>query len=129
VPALELVLLTPVVVVVLLFVVLCGRVGRAEGVVADAARAAARAGSLRADPAAARADADALTRRYLAQRAVACPAPVLDVDADVRPGGRVRVRLTCRVSLSSLTGLGLPGAVSVSADAVEVVDRYRAGQP
>ena len=47
----EVVLLTPVLMLLLAFVVMTGRVGVASGAVTDAAHQAARAASLRAGPA------------------------------------------------------------------------------
>jgi hypothetical protein len=127
VPVLELVLLTPVVFAVLGFVVLCGRVAEASGSVQDAARAAARAASLRADPDTARADAADAAARRLARRV--CPHPEVVVDADLRPGGRVEAAVTCTVPLRGLGLPGAPGSFAVSARSVEIVDRFRAGRP
>jgi hypothetical protein len=129
VSALELVLLAPVLLVLLLFVAFCGRVARTDGAVHAAARAAARAASVRAEPAAATADAVAAARAHLAGRSVDCPDPVVDVVADLRPGGRVRVSLRCRMDLAGLGLLGVPGTLELRADTVDVVDRYRSGRP
>jgi hypothetical protein len=50
----------------------------------------------------------------------------VDVDvSDLRPGGRVTVTVTCRVSLADLVLVGVPGTKSVVARGVAVVDENR----
>lgn len=126
--AVELVLLTPVVVVLILFVVFCGRTTRAQSLVRDAAAAGSRAASLRQQPAAARADAMAAVASSLAGHRSTCPSPVVAVDTSaLRPGGQVAVRVTCTASLSDLALLGVPGSRTFTASSVEVVDLRRGG--
>ena len=78
--ALELVLLTPVVLVLIVFVVFCGRTSRAESLVRDAAAAGARAASLRQQPSSARSDALAAVQASLAGHSTTCSAPQVSVD-------------------------------------------------
>ena len=88
--ALELVLLTPLVLVLIVFVAFCGRLTRAEAIVRDAAAAGARAASLRQQPSTARADATAAVLSNLAGHTSTCPAPTMSVDtSSLRPGGQV----------------------------------------
>jgi Flp pilus assembly protein TadG len=126
--ALELVLVTPLVLVLILFVVFCGRWTRAEALVRDAAAAGARAASLRQQPSSARADAVAAVQASLAGHATTCPRPAVAVDTTgLQPGGQVAVQVTCRTRLSDLALLGVPGSRTFSARSVEVVDRWRGG--
>jgi Flp pilus assembly protein TadG len=128
VPTLELVLLTPVLLALLLFVVFAGRVGRTEQLVHDAVAAGARAASLRQDPDAARADATAVVTSTLAGSGVVCPDPAVSFPTlDLRPGGMVTIVVVCRVGTDQLTLLRVGPARTVSAHATEVVDSYRAG--
>jgi Flp pilus assembly protein TadG len=126
--SLELVLLTPALIVLILFVAFCGRLTRAESIVRDAAAAGARAASLRQQPAAARADASAAVLASLAGQPTVCPNPVVSVDTSgLRPGGQVAVEVRCDTRLSDLALLGVPGTRTTTARSVEVVDRWRGG--
>jgi hypothetical protein len=126
--ALELVLLTPLVLVLIVFVAFCGRLTRAETIVRDAAAAGARAASLRQQPSPARADATAAVLSNLAEHAGTCPAPTVTVDtSSLRPGGQVSVEVRCPVPLRDLALLGVPGSRTVTARSVEVVDSWRGG--
>jgi Flp pilus assembly protein TadG len=123
--ALELAILTPVLLAVLLFVVGLGRITSARQTVDGAAGAAARAATLASSPqaaiAAARTEADA----SLASAGITCSSTKVSVDvADFVPGGVVSVRVTCEVSLASAVP-GLPGSATLSATGASVVDRYR----
>ncbi len=126
----ELVLLTPVLVVMLLFVVAVGRLAQANGEVQAAARDAARAGSLARSPNAVRAAGEAAARRDLEEGGVTCRS--LDVrlpTGEFRPGGVVSATVTCTVDLGELTLLRVPGTHRVSATFAEPVDKYRAVTP
>jgi Flp pilus assembly protein TadG len=126
--ALELVLLTPLVLVLVLFVTFCGRVTRAEAIVRDAAAAGARAASLRQRAAAAQADAHAAVLTSLSGHVGTCPTPAVLVDtAALRPGGRVAVEVRCATPLHDLGLLGVPGSRTVVARSVEVIDAWRGG--
>ena len=126
--SLELVLMTPVVLALVVLVVVCGRITRAEAIVRSAAAAGARAASIRQEPGAARADAVAAVRANLDGVATTCSDPSVSVDVgDLRPGGQVSVQVTCEARLSDLVLVGLPGARRLSARSIEVVDRWRGG--
>ena len=126
--AIELVLLTPVVLVLIVFVVFCGRTSRAQSIVRDAAAAGARAASLRQQPTTARADAVAAVTASLAGHSSTCASPAVVVDTSaLRPGGRVEVRVSCTAKLSDLALLGVPGSRTFTATSVEVVDLWRGG--
>lgn len=128
VPTLELVLVTPVLVVLLLLVVFAGRLGRTEQLVRDAAAAGARAASLRQDEGPARADAEAVVTETLRETGVACRQPQVAFPVlDLQPGGQVSIVVTCHIDNGDLTLLTVPGAHVVTGRATEVVDTYRAG--
>lgn len=124
----EVVLLTPVLMLLLAFVVMTGRLGEASGAVTDAAQQAARAASLRAGAAEAAADAEATAAANLASAGVACAQFAVEVDTSrFARGGDVAVTVTCTTNLDDLAFAGLPGSRTLSARAVEVIDVYRGG--
>lgn len=121
----ELVLVTPLLVMLGLFVVLCGRLVAVQLDVDAAAHAAARAASLARTPAAATRDATAAARDTLAGRA-SCPQPTVTVDVGgFRPGGSVTVTLVCEVPLADLSLLSVGGHRAVTSRASAPVDTYR----
>lgn len=123
---LELVLATPLLVLLLLLVVEVGRLATARADVDDAARAAARAASVQRDPRSATVAARRMVVATLAERGVTCRR--LDSAVDARafhPGGWVAVDLTCTVSLSDLTLLRLPASRAIHSRFVESVDTFR----
>ena len=124
--SLELVLLTPLLLLLLLFVVLGGRYAQARADVDAAARDAARAGSFARDPSSAKAAAGEAARSRLTEGGVTCR--VLDVSldtSDFRAGGSVAATVTCTVDLSDLTGLGVPVSRTISANFAEPIDEFR----
>lgn len=126
--AVELVLITPLVVVLLLFVAFGGRVVRAEAAVRHAADRAARAASLRQAPAAATAAARSVALDELAASPLSCMSPTVTVDTgSLGPGGQVRVTVTCTARLGDLGLLGVPGSKRFSATSAEVIDARRGG--
>ncbi|HLF99347.1 MAG TPA: TadE family protein [Acidimicrobiia bacterium] len=122
----ELTILTPAMLIVLMFVVATGRIAQASNDVYGAAADAARAASMRQHAVGAEADARATAARSLSDRGVTCHGLRVGVDASrLGPGGTVTVAVTCTVGLHDLGLLGLPGSRSVSATAHEIVDSYR----
>ncbi|MEO7556911.1 MAG: TadE family protein [Acidimicrobiales bacterium] len=139
--ALELVLVTPLLVMLLLFIVFCGRTAGAKGDVIGAARDAARAASIERDPISAQAAAETAAGEALHRLAVGCetssttvefrPPPIEDPPetgppgSDFRRGGTVRVTVSCDIRIKDLSLLALPGTKTLSSTAVEVIDKYR----
>ena len=122
----ETVLVTPLLVVLVLFVVLCGRLGSTANDVETAASDAARAASIELSPAAAVAAGQSTAAAVLAERSVGCSSRSVVVSTGgLVNGGTVEVTVTCVVSLADLSGLGFPGSKTVTASAAEIVDRYR----
>ena len=122
----ELVLVTPVVVGLMLFVVGLGRLAGAKGEVDAAARDAARAAANeRSAPAARQAGIDAASAT-LRDRGVECRNLTIVVnDAQFRADGFVTATVTCGVDLHDLTAIGFPGSKSLSSEFTAPVDRYR----
>ncbi len=130
----ELVVLTPVLVALLLFMVLAGRVVVATGELDATARDAARAASLSRSPAAAVRAAEQAAAADLAQtRRLACRSLAVQVDtAGFRPhqtamgptAGTVTVSVRCQLQLADLA-LGLPGTRLVERRATAPVDAFR----
>lgn len=123
--AVELTIVTPLLLLFLFLVVAAGRVGQARSDVHGAASQAARAASLR-EPGLAAADARATAERALQSRGPSCQRVSVAVDTTRhRPGGSVSVSVACAVSLTDLVGLGVPGTRVVRASATEVIDQHR----
>jgi Flp pilus assembly protein TadG len=126
----ELALLTPMVIVLLLFVVFVGRIVTTQQDLDAAARDAARAASLRATPDAAARDATTSVIAALASHDLSCATPDVALDTSrFRPGGAVSVNVTCDVSFADLSHLGVPGTRRITAHSTEVIDTYRSDAP
>jgi Flp pilus assembly protein TadG len=124
----EFAILTPLLVGLLLFVVLCGRLVSAQLDVDAAAHGAARAASISRSVSGATADARQTALDTLAARGVTCRQPTVTVDTGgLRPGGVVTVTVSCAVPLSDLALISLPGTRVVSATSTSPVDLWRGG--
>src|SRR5439155_10518540 len=124
--ALEITLITPLLVLLLLFVVGLGRIAAARGEVDGAAEDAARAASIARSPVAAQADAQSAASQTLAGRSLTCQPLDVAVDtAEFRPGGTVAVSLTCTVQLSDLGPVGFGATKQLHGHAVAVIDVFR----
>jgi Flp pilus assembly protein TadG len=125
--ATELVLLTPLLVVMLVFVVALGRLASARIDADGAAAQAARAASIARSPTTAAVMARQTAAGALSSDHVTCAALTVTTDtAGFAPGGQVEVTVTCTVALSDLVGLRLPPAEQITSTATSVVDTYRA---
>jgi Flp pilus assembly protein TadG len=125
--ATELVLLTPLLILMLLFVVALGRLAGARLDVDGAAAQAARAASIARDPSTATAMAQQTATAALGSDGVTCGHLTVNTDTtQFAPGGSVVVTVTCSVGLSDLTGLRLPASESITSTATSVIDTYRA---
>ncbi len=126
----ELLILTPVIVMLVGLALYAGRTATIKQDVISASRDAARAASVRQFPGPATTDGRAAAERTLASRDVSCSTLAVDVDtSDLSPGGAVTSTVTCTVDLSDVTGLlGLPGSVTIEASSTAVVDRFRGGE-
>ena len=124
--AVTIVLLTPTVIVLMLFTVFVGRLAATENDVRGAARDAARAASFRGTTNGATQAAVSTARATLEARDVSCATldvtTVVDNEA-IAP--LVRVTLRCSVTAQDLTGLNVPGTRTVTAVAAEPLDIHR----
>ena len=122
----ELVLVTPLLLLLALLAIAGGRLVEARADVDGAARDAARAASLRHDVPSATKAATAIAQASLGGPGASCRhLDVVTETAELRPGGWVAVRVTCAVDLAEVAALRLPGSTMVSARVVEPVDAFR----
>jgi Flp pilus assembly protein TadG len=118
-------ILTPLLIMLLLLVVLCGRLASAQIDVDAAASSGARSGSLARSQAAAVAGAQRTARESLASRGVTCQSTDVQVNTGgLRPGGAVTVTVSCRVPLSDLVLLKVPGSRVVQSSATSPIDQW-----
>ena len=122
----ELVLLTPLLILFVLFVVGLGRLAHARALVGAAAAQAARAAALQyLSPGRAAAAGQQTATDALASAGVACASQNTTVDTgNDRPGGTITVTLSCRVDLSAVTAAGFPGSTTLTATFTAPVDTY-----
>lgn len=126
----EMALLTPLLIMFLLLVVLCGRLASAQIDVDAAASSGARSGSIARSHGAAVAGAERTARDTLAARGVTCQETSVSVHTGgLRPGGSVSVTVSCRVRLADLVLLGVPGSRVVESTATSPVDQWRGVAP
>ena len=124
--ALELVILTPFVIVMILLVAGFGRVERGRQLVDQAAQAASRAASLSLNPGGAQDAAQQAAQQTLNDGGLSCSAISVDVDtSQFFAGGQVSAHLSCLTNLSTLAMAGLPGSVHLTADSVSPLEQLR----
>ena len=123
----ELVLLTPLALVVLSFLVVAGRLATVSADVAAASRDAARAASLAQTHADAVTAANETAAASLAAQDVTCSnlAVTTGDPALFVAGGEVTVSISCEVKLADVALPGIPGTRTVGASSTEVIDRFR----
>jgi Flp pilus assembly protein TadG len=120
----ELAILAPLIGLLLGAVVLVGRVQLARADVEGAARSAARDLSIARDPYVA---VDEVRTGLMTTLDVGSPTcRALSFVPDIG-SAQVSVTLTCTVDLREAAVLPVPGSVSISASASEIIDRYREG--
>jgi len=127
---LEVVILTPAVLVLLALIVIAGRIQLAAGALEHAAASAAREASLARTPDAARAAATAVAHDALRGQDLRCTTQwvAVDVSGFARPVGaaaQVTATVTCEVAFGDLAIPGLPGTKTLTAQATSALDRYR----
>ena len=118
----ELVILAPLVGVLLACVVLVGRVQTARADIEGAARSAARDLSIARDPFAALDHVEAGLRQTLHVGTPTCQTMAF---TPAITATTVTVTVACRVDLAAAAILPVPGSMTVSATADEVIDIYR----
>lgn len=128
--AVEVVLLAPVLLAMIALVIFGGRVALARQALSAAAFDAARAASLERTAAAARTAARQAADVVLDVHSLQCSGDDLRLDLtgfgrSVGEGAEVRVDLRCAVAVGDLSLPGLPGQITVAAQATSPIDRYR----
>ena len=128
----EMVLITPLVLLLMQFLVFSGRFVDARSDVVSASRDAARAASIQRSSGDAEAIAAQTVQTALAAEGIRCqPNPIVQVSftgpngGGFAPGNFVHVAVTCGVRLSDLAWLNIPGTRSSRVEAVEVIDVFR----
>jgi Flp pilus assembly protein TadG len=126
--AAELTLVTPFLVLLLVFVaVMVHRGVDARLRLNDVAHEAARAASLARSPAAATDAAQQTVTAALAQAGVNCLNPSVDVDTSkFQPGGLVTVTVVCHVDLTDAPELDAGTSTTLTATASSPIDTWRA---
>ena len=122
----ELVLLTPVLISVLLFVVALGRVASARADVDAAARDAARAATNARSADEAQRAGDAAGRASVHDNGVTCQSLSVALDtASFHAGGTVTAVVSCTSTFADLTGIGLPASRTITSVFTAPVDSFR----
>ena len=120
--AVELAILAPLVGLLLACVFLVGRVQVARADVEGAARSAARELSIARDPQASIGDVEAALRTTLHVGSPTCRTMSLSPTISAT---EVSVSISCTVDLDSASLLPVPGSLTVTGSATEVIDRFR----
>jgi Flp pilus assembly protein TadG len=124
-----LVVITPVLFVLALMLLACGRVTEARQQVVEAARAGAESAAVLPSPAAAQTGAAEAAVVGIFGRGQTCVhAQVVTDLSHFQPGGYVSVTVTCEVGLADLSIPGLPGSTTVRATSTAPIDPYRSVQ-
>ena len=120
--SIEMVVLVPVLLLITMVAVAGGRIVSAQGMVEAASRDAARAASMERSVGA----ASTAANRSLSQADTANASCSAGVDVGgFRRGGAVTVSVSCRVKLSDLGLVFLPGTTVVKAESSARVDQWR----
>jgi len=126
--AIELVILTPILVLFMAVLVALGRVVEAQGQVDGAARDAARAASIAQNSGTALGDARAAADADLvgASKCADTPDVAFGSGTDVAPGGVVNVIVTCQVELPALSFIGFQ-TKTITGHASAPIDTFSVG--
>lgn len=121
----ELVLVAPVLMLILMFLVVVGRLAEARLQLSEATHSAARAASMAASPGQARNAASAVLEMMPASAACAHRDVTID-NSQFKAGGAVRVVVSCHIRLDDLASL-VPGTTTITESSVSPIDPFRAG--
>lgn len=126
----ELVLLTPAIVLIILFLVAAGRISLASNAAEAAAISAAREASLSRTTSVAQERANEAAQVSMAQSGYQCSKLTVVIDdsgLDVPLGktGTVSGTITCTLNLTDIALPGLPGTWTVTKSAISPVDAFR----
>jgi Flp pilus assembly protein TadG len=127
--ALELVILTPILVILMMFLVALGRLVEAQGQVDGAARDAARAASIAQSYSGAQQNAQQAATSDLTGAAACNSTPSVQFGGgtDMAPGGVVNIVIRCNINLSYLALLGIGSTKTIIGHASAPIDTYSVG--
>ena len=111
--------------VLLPFGVLVGRLVLAGSLADGAAADAARAASLQRNTVAARQAASVAAKQSLQQAGISCRGFTVTLTGTVQPGGVVTVKVSCTTSLSDLAMPGVPGSKTLTGTASAPIEITR----
>jgi Flp pilus assembly protein TadG len=125
--AIEVVILTPLLVGAIMVIAAGARYVDSRGQVNNSAYAAARAASLTTNQEAAVQAGTRAAEQSMSQRGFACASLTVSVDAaDFNPGGDVRATVTCLADLSDVVGVGaIPGSKAFRFTAAVPLEEHR----
>jgi Flp pilus assembly protein TadG len=125
--AIEVVILTPMLIAAIMVIAAGGRYVDARGQVNSAAYAAARAASLTTNQEAAVQAGTKAAEHSMSQRGLACASLSVSVDAgEFNPGGDVRATVTCVADLADVAGVGaIPGSKTFTFTATVPLEEHR----
>ena len=121
----ELVTITPVLILMFWSLVYCGRLSDTRLQIEDAAHQAARAATLDRSRPAAAAAARATAASALSGAGVTCQDLSVTTYGSLQAGSTVRVAVSCTVGLHDLALLQVPGTTTLTAEFASPVDVYR----
>ena len=127
---LELVIVIPATLLIISAVIMAGRLALANQAIQAVAYDTARAASVARDRVSATSDANRVAGFTLASNGLSCLSTTINVDTSgfERSAGQaatVTTTVTCTLSLGDLSLPGVPGAVTLTADASSPIDTYR----
>lgn len=124
--AIEIVILTPLLLILLLVVVAMGRMAHARQQVESVAADAARAASLERNTALSATAAKQAANASLGAAGMSCSGLTVGVDvSNYQPGGRVTVTVSCTARLADLTMAGFPGLRTYRATSTVPIETWR----
>ncbi|WP_419918551.1 TadE/TadG family type IV pilus assembly protein [Candidatus Poriferisocius sp.] len=121
--------LTPIMILLLFFVIAAGRIGVVESKLTSTARNAARIATQYQTTLAAKNAAITYIESALNKLEIVCHnRPKIYIQKmDLSPGGKVKIQISCTIKLSDLTLLTIPGYQTINANSTSIVDYYRGG--
>jgi Flp pilus assembly protein TadG len=126
--AIEMVILTPILVIFMMVLVALGRIVEAQGQVDGAARDAARAASISQSSGGAAQNAQLAAVQDLngSSRCTTSPAVSFAAGTDLAPGGQVNVVVQCSISLPGLSFIGF-GTRTITGHGSAPIDVFSVG--
>lgn len=123
----EMVVLTPLLVLIALAAIAFGRLESAAAQVSDAARGAAEAAVIWPTTDQANDAAEETAAYALSSDGITCDPYTVNLDtSDWQPGGNLSVTVSCTVSFAEVALPGMPGSRTLTQTVVAPIETYRA---